>query len=74
MRIIDDEKVIDFLQSKNNNEIPKFSVQQIQGHIDYKCGCKITQDKMGNSLFPCNNHYNWASEHRDMKILHKNVH
>ncbi len=70
MRILNDIPVIDFLDAQNK-AMPTFSIQQIQIHIDYKCGCKITQDRKGNSLFPCSTHNNWAQINRDNKTLHK---
>ena len=36
MKIIDDEKVLNMLPDN-----PKFSTEQLQGVIDYSCGCQI---------------------------------
>lgn len=74
MKIINDASVLGYIAHQNNNMIPSFSIQQVQVHIDFYCGCKITQDSHGNSLFPCNQHMTWAKEHANNKILHKNCH
>lgn len=74
MRILQDEPVLNFLDKQNNKEIPKFSTKQIQGHIDFKCTCKITQDKKGNSLFPCDKHKDYFNSLRDNITLHKVIH
>ena len=68
MKIINDETVLNFLDTENNNKPPKMSLKQIQVHLDFNCGCKITQDKLGNSLFPCKLHENFANENRNNKI------
>ena len=49
-KIIDDEKVIDTLAADGGAVV---TTQNLQVHIDHPCGCKITQDKMGSWLFPC---------------------
>lgn len=43
-------KELDFENSR------KITIQQIQKHIDWNCGCKITHDKLGSWYFPCNYH------------------
>ncbi len=72
MRILNDDTVADFLKSKNP-EPPAQSVNQLQVHLDYACGCKITVDK-NSSLFPCESHKDWANENRDNVTLHKVLH
>lgn len=68
MKILKDDELLDFLERENESETGKlmpsrknvdveFSVKQIQIHIDYGCGCKITQDKKFNWLTPCKKHY-----------------
>jgi hypothetical protein len=74
MKIINDKHIIDCLDSFNDNVHPKFSLKQLQIHIDYVCGCKITQDNKGNSLFPYDSHDNYFNYLRNGKILHKVLH
>lgn len=69
LKIIEDNTVVTYLDDSNNNEMPKFSKQLSQIHIDYKCGCKITQDKRGNWLFPCQGHKQYFEKIRNGIIL-----
>lgn len=64
MLIVKDKIVLDFLDSENSGKAPSITLKQVQIHLDYLCGCKITQDKHGNSLIPCNDHKNWAENLR----------
>lgn len=52
MKIIDLEKLFEVL-SRDRAEIESSNMQVI---IRHKCGCTITQDKKGDSLFPCKDH------------------
>lgn len=75
MKILDDEPILKFLDSANDSIAPMFKIHGIQVHLDFKCGCKITQDKMGNSLFPCQAHKDWANRLRaDGVVLHRRLH
>lgn len=71
MKILNDKFIIDFLDKENNNKQPEFSTKQLQIHIDYQCGCKVTQDKKGNSIFPCTKHEQYIQSLRNNEILHK---
>lgn len=84
MKILNDEQIIDFLQLENESETGKlmpsgkkisveFSVKTLQAHIDYGCGCKITQDNKGNWLFPCKKHYNKACQFIDEGFIHPHL-
>jgi hypothetical protein len=84
MKILNSEIVNDFLIDENLSEkgivLPdgrktnvKFSTQQLQGHIDFRCGCKITQDKLGEWLFPCNKHNSKAYEFIKEGHIHKHL-
>lgn len=73
MKIINDDFVLALLDKVNNDETPKISTQQLQIHIDYKCSCKVTQDKHGNSLHPCKEHYKLFSPLQNGEILHKYI-
>lgn len=74
MRILNDETVLEFLDLQNNRVTPKMSTMQLQAHLDFPCGCKITQDNKGNSLFPCETHAKWARINADNKTLHSVLH
>ena len=75
MKILQDKPIIDFLEKENNQKIKAtISKQQLEIHIDFKCGCKITQDNKGNSLFPCDKHLNYFNTLRNNIILHKILH
>jgi hypothetical protein len=69
MKILDDEKVLNVFEDKT----PRFSLCQIQIHIDYSCGCKIAQDDKGSWLFPCKNHRDMFEKMRDNKTIHKTM-
>ena len=48
-----EEKIRKELDFESGNKI---TTQQLQIHIDWDCGCKITYDKLGSWYFPCNYH------------------
>jgi len=73
MKILQDEPVLDFLDSENDNQKPEFSLKQLQAHIDFKCGCKITQDNKGNCIYPCVKHNSHFEALRDDIILHHSI-
>jgi len=74
MKILDDDKVLDFLDAENNGSEPAFSTENTQLKCHFACGCITTEDKKGGSVFPCSDHYNHFNELRDGKILHKVLH
>lgn len=73
MRIINDDVVLDFLDTENGGAV-NHEVQQNQIHLNYGCTCKITQDNKGFSLTPCRKHTQWAQDNRNGLILHKHIH
>ena len=84
MKILNDDIIIDWLMDENQSENGKlmpngkkvdieFKTMTMQGHIDHGCGCKITQDKLGNWLFPCKKHIDKANEFRDGKVIHQRL-
>jgi hypothetical protein len=84
MKILNDEFVTDWLleenQSENGIEMPNgmkcdinLSIKQLQVHIDHGCGCKITVDKKGSWLFPCDGHCEKANSLMDGDIIHKRL-
>jgi hypothetical protein len=73
MKILNLDTVFDFLDSENVGVV-SFENAQLQIHLNYGCTCKITQDKKGDSLFPCSKHKQWANDKRDMKTLHTTTH
>lgn len=84
MKILNDNPIIDFLQLENESDTGKlmpsgkkvdveFSVKTMQAHVDYGCGCKITQDKLGNWLFPCEKHYKKAGHFIDEGFIHPHL-
>lgn len=60
MKIIDIEKLFEVL-SRDRAEI---EISKMQVRIEHKCGCVITQDKKGDSLFPCKSHKNEVVEQK----------
>ena len=53
-KIINDEILLDFF--KKEDLTPEISVHQLQIHIDYPCGCKVTQDNGGRWFLNCDKH------------------
>lgn len=55
MKILNDD-VLNYLD-RENKDVPIITRHSLQIHIDYKCQCKITQDKKGEWVHPCASHY-----------------
>lgn len=73
MLILNDNKILEFLDSENKNIPPTFKTEQIQVHLDFMCGCKITQDRKGNWWHPCPSHGMKAWEFRKEGFIHKHL-
>jgi hypothetical protein len=84
MKILNNDLIVDWLIQENLSETGQIirdgvranfsvSVIQLQVHINHGCGCKITQDRGGNWLFPCKAHKEKANEFRDGEIIHRNL-
>ena len=67
MKIVDLEKLFEIL-SRDEAEI---KASKMQVRIEHKCGCTITQDKKGDSMFPCKDH---KQELIEQKILNQKQH
>jgi len=84
MLILDNDKVLNFLNSENKDEngllLPNgdkvavtFKTEKMQMHLNFGCGCKITQDNKGSWWHPCPRHGMKAWEFRKEGFIHKHL-